>query len=272
MRFIRHKPRGKSMRTSPLPHSGRELGRRKAFLRARPRMKSFVRLRTDHLTRCAVRGRPTQYGRGSWAVHGTKQKSAKLCWMSVSDPELTSRSSFARPISAGSFIADKPFVFGLAGIPPVFLSALSLRRTLSALLGQFSDELLKFSLRPSTGGTRAHVALRTERQREFGDVVPIGRIEDDNEVAVTGREIDLLDLNAHFLGKIACGLSALGGLLDRTDSLVGPIERQYERWHAVLPDTTDLASERLASVRTRGRFRLTFRCRDQVTGLSGVRG
>jgi len=42
----------------------------------------------------------------------------------VSDPELTSRSSFARPISAGSFIADKPFVFGLAGNTLVFASYL----------------------------------------------------------------------------------------------------------------------------------------------------
>src|SRR5262245_31264772 len=76
--------------------------------------------------------------------------------------------------------------------------------------------------------------MRAQRQREFGDVVAVGGIEDDQEIAIARRQIDLLDLDSHFLGQILSGFGSLGSILDRTDSLVGPIEQTYEHGHAVL--------------------------------------
>src|SRR5262249_25945253 len=105
---------------------------------------------------------------------------------------------------------------------------------MSRYLWQLRYELLKFGLRPNASGAGAHAPLRAQRQREFGDVVAVGGIEDDQEIAITRRKIDLLDLNSHFLGQILSGFGALGSILDRTDSLVGPVEQTHERGHAVL--------------------------------------
>src|SRR5262249_60513720 len=65
-------------------------------------------------------------------------------------------------------------------------------------------------------------------------VVAVGGIEDDQEIAIARRKIDLLDLDSHLLGQILSGFGSLGSILDRTDSLVGPIEQTHEHGHAVL--------------------------------------
>src|SRR5713226_3542972 len=99
---------------------------------------------------------------------------------------------------------------------------------------QLGYKLLKFGLRPGAGGEGSQVSLRAERDCEFGDVVPVRGIDNDKEIVVAGSEIDLLDFNAYFLGELPSRLSPLGSVLDRTDSLVSPVERQYEHRHAVL--------------------------------------
>jgi len=113
-------------------------------------------------------------------------------------------------------------------------------------LWQLRYELLKFGLRPNASGPGAHASLRAQRKREFGDVVAVGGIEDDQQIAVARRKIDLLDLNSHFLGQILSGFGSLGSILDRTDSLIGPVERTHECGHAVLrvhPETSRPAAE-----------------------------
>src|SRR5499427_646532 len=105
---------------------------------------------------------------------------------------------------------------------------------MSPILWQLRYELLKFGLRPNASGPGAHASLRAKRKREFGDVVAVGGIEDDQQIAVARRKIDLLDLNSHFLGQILSGFGSLGSILDRTDSLVSPVERTHECGHTVL--------------------------------------
>jgi hypothetical protein len=50
----------------------------------------------------------------------------------------------------------------------------------------------------------------------------------------TGGQIDLLNVDSEFLCKFLGGLAALGRILDRTDSLIGPVQRQKERRHVIL--------------------------------------
>src|SRR5262249_2261614 len=54
------------------------------------------------------------------------------------------------------------------------------------------------------------------------------------QIVFAGGQIDLLDLDSEFLGKLLCSLAPLGSVLDRTDSLMGPVQRQNERWHVIL--------------------------------------
>src|SRR5215813_8386593 len=128
---------------------------------------------------------------------------------------------------------------------------------MSRYLWQLRYELLKFGLRPNASGAGAHAPLRAQRKREFGDVVAVGRIEDDQQIAVARRKIDLLDLNSHFLGQILSGFGSLGSILDRTDTLVGPVERTHERGHAVLRVATQ-------------RHRVPPRRRSSTAGLRSV--
>src|SRR5258705_11952239 len=102
-------------------------------------------------------------------------------------------------------------------------STASARR--DAVSGQLGDQLDELGLRPRPCGARAHVAKRAERQREFGNVVAARRIDKEYEVAVPGREVYLLDLNAQLLREIPGSLRALRRVLDRANSLVGPVER-----------------------------------------------
>ena len=62
-------------------------------------------------------------------------------------------------------------------------------------LWQLRYELLKFGLRPNASGPGAHASLRAQRKREFGDVVAVGGIEDDQQIAVARRKIDLRHRN-----------------------------------------------------------------------------
>jgi hypothetical protein len=78
---------------------------------------------------------------------------------------------------------------------------------------------LKFGLRPSAGGTGTHVPLRAEREREFGDVVPIRGVDNDKEIIVARSQIDLLDFDSHFLGQLSRSLGALRSVFDRADFL-----------------------------------------------------
>src|ERR1700730_2844910 len=94
----------------------------------------------------------------------------------------------------------------------------------SELLWQLGYQLLKLGLRPSAGGAGAHVSLRAEGECEFGDVVPVGGIDNDQEIVVAGSQIDLLDVNSQLLCKLASRLRPLGSLLDQTDSLLSPAE------------------------------------------------
>jgi hypothetical protein len=41
-----------------------------------------------------------------------------------------------------------------------------------------------------------HIARRAERQREFGDIVAVRRIDEEDKIATACSEIKLLDLNA----------------------------------------------------------------------------
>ena len=76
------------------------------------------------------------------------------------------------------------------------------------LLWKLGYQLVKFGLRPSSGRAGTHVSLRTEREREFGDVVLVRGIDYHKEIVVAGSEVDLLDLNSHFLGEFPSSLRA----------------------------------------------------------------
>src|SRR5262249_4417019 len=93
---------------------------------------------------------------------------------------------------------------------------------------------MKFGLRPNAGSGGPHVPLRAERECEFRRVVAVRSIDDDQEIALAGREVDLLDLNSHFLGQVLSGFGALGSILDRADSLVGPVQQTHKRRHGIL--------------------------------------
>jgi hypothetical protein len=93
------------------------------------------------------------------------------------------------------------------------------------LLRKLGYQLGPFGLGPSSGGAGAHVSERTERKREFGDMVPERRFGDDKDIVLAGGEINLLDLDPDFLGEFFCRFAALGSVLDVANSLVGPVDR-----------------------------------------------
>ena len=84
---------------------------------------------------------------------------------------------------------------------------------MTARLGKLGYELLKFGLRPSSGGSSAHVAQCSEGECKLGNVIPIGSIYNDNEVVVAGREIDLLDSTPTFLASSLEASALLGASL-----------------------------------------------------------
>src|SRR5262249_46255336 len=88
--------------------------------------------------------------------------------------------------------------------------------------GQLGNQLLKLGLGPRSGGAASHVPQRAERERKLGDVVPIGGIDDEQEITVAGSQIDLLDVDSDFLGELPGGLAAFGSILHGADALVGP--------------------------------------------------
>jgi len=91
----------------------------------------------------------------------------------------------------------------------VYLSRLS-----PEWLWKLGYQLLEFGLRPGADGAGPHVSLRTQGKREFGNVVPVGSIDNDKEIGIAGSEIDLLDFNSHFLGELPRRLCPLGSVLD----------------------------------------------------------
>jgi hypothetical protein len=127
--------------------------------------------------------------------------------------------------------SDKPVLAGLCYV----VSRRAAILFMSERLWKLGYQLLEFGFRPSSGSAGTDAALRAECQCEFGDVVPVGAIHNDQDVVFAGSEIDLLDFNSHFLRQLSRSLSSLRSVLDRTDSLVGPIQRYYERWHVILP-------------------------------------
>src|SRR5215510_12945667 len=54
---------------------------------------------------------------------------------------------------------------------------------------------MEFGLRPNAEGAGAHASVRGEREREFGGIIAVGSIEDDQEIAVARGKIDVLDLH-----------------------------------------------------------------------------
>jgi hypothetical protein len=70
---------------------------------------------------------------------------------------------------------------------------------LPSSLWKLGYQLQEFGLRPSTDSTGPHVSERAQRKSKFRDVVSVGCIDDDEQIAVAGREIDFLDFDAHFL-------------------------------------------------------------------------
>src|SRR5262249_25794356 len=98
-------------------------------------------------------------------------------------------------------------------------------------LGELGNELCKFGLRPGSDHAATDIALRADRQQEFGDVVAVGSLHDDKEVTVAACEVGVRDFGSHFLGKFPSGLPALGSILDRANSLFSPAEGTYERRH-----------------------------------------
>jgi len=101
-------------------------------------------------------------------------------------------------------------------------------------LRKFGYQLGPFGFRPSAGGGGAHVSQRRDRKREFGDVVAERRFGKQQNVMRAGGEIDLLDFDPDFLGEGLRRFTALGGLSDIANPLVGPVERHYECRHVFL--------------------------------------
>jgi hypothetical protein len=91
-----------------------------------------------------------------------------------------------------------------------------------ALLWKLRYELLKFALRPRSGSGRANISQRTKRKRKFGNVVAIS-VDNEEQIVLARGEIDLLDIDAQFLGKLFCGFTALGSVLDLANSLFCPV-------------------------------------------------
>jgi hypothetical protein len=58
---------------------------------------------------------------------------------------------------------------------------------ISEPLWKFGYQPLIFGLRPCSDSAGSHVSQRAERKGKFGDVVPIGRIDDKEEIVVAGR-------------------------------------------------------------------------------------
>jgi len=45
-----------------------------------------------------------------------------------------------------------------------------------------------------------HIAKRAERESEFGDIIAVRCIDEEDEIAVACGEIKMLDLDANLLG------------------------------------------------------------------------
>ena len=83
----------------------------------------------------------------------------------------------------------------------------------SVVLWKLRYELLKFRLRPRPGGGGANVPQRTNCKREFCNVVAACSFNDEEQIVLTGREVDLLDIDAQFFASSFAAWLRLGASL-----------------------------------------------------------
>ena len=74
-------------------------------------------------------------------------------------------------------------------------------------------------MKNSASGHARAVRVRTlpselKRQREFGGVVAVRRVDEEDEIAVAGGQINLLDLDADLLGPVRERLARAWRILD----------------------------------------------------------
>src|SRR5262245_47898042 len=131
----------------------------------------------------------------------------------------------------------------------------------SELLWKLGDQLLKFGLRPRAGGAGTHVSLRAEGECELRNIIAVGSIQNDEDVIGARGDVDLLDLEAQFPRQLLGGVRPLGSVLHRTDALVGPVERQYERRHVLLPCSKVSPRRLMGSTHHLAKASKTLRCR-----------
>src|SRR5579864_8544807 len=156
----------------------------------------------------------------------------------ISSPLPAARPTTKRTGRAGSSSAAAKC--GSAGTAAALPASCRQRRRakLMATLGalrQFGNQLQRFGLGPRPHGARAHIAPGGYRHGEFGDRAVVRRFDDGEQIGIAGSQISRLDIDAHFLAELAGGLGAFGRFLDRTDALFGPVQRQDECRHEILP-------------------------------------
>ena len=59
-----------------------------------------------------------------------------------------------------------------------------------------------------------HIASRAERQRKFGNIVAVRRIDEEDKIAATSSEIKMLELYANLLDELTSSLDAFRCILD----------------------------------------------------------
>src|SRR5262249_47036749 len=93
---------------------------------------------------------------------------------------------------------------------------------------------MPFLLKPGSRSAGANVSQCAGRERELGDVLSTCRFDYKEQIVFAGGQVNLFYLDSQFLGEFLCGLAPLRSVLDRVDSLFGPVQRQNERRHVIL--------------------------------------
>jgi hypothetical protein len=97
-----------------------------------------------------------------------------------------------------------------------------------------SEINLVLGLGPGADGARADVPWRADRHCKLGNVVAVRCLQNEQKVGFPGvRKTCLISTSSFFAS--ACGLSTLGRVFNRSDSLVGPSPRHYECRHGSSP-------------------------------------
>jgi hypothetical protein len=97
----------------------------------------------------------------------------------------------------------------------------------------------EISLRNSDSGQALTVRVRTLPSEPIASanlatLSPFGVSTMRRRSSSPEVKIDVLDLDPDFLGKLLGSFVPFGSVLDLTNSLIGPVERQYERRHLIL--------------------------------------